>query len=69
MESEEKKRQRRALLKALTAIPAAALVPSSSAGGAEGKPVLAGTPASTPAQDSFLPARFWTSTSGRPSAF
>jgi hypothetical protein len=50
MESNEMKRQRRALLKALTAIPASALVPLSSAGGAEGKPVFDGTPAATPAQ-------------------
>ena len=51
MESEQMKRQRRALLKALTAIPAAALVPRSSAGGAEGKHLLADTPtaSSTPA--------------------
>jgi len=54
MEPEEMKRQRRALLKALTAIPAAALVPRSSAGGAEGKHLLADTPtaSSTPAQAS-----------------
>jgi len=55
MESEEKKRQRRALLKALTAIPASALVPLSSAGGVEGKHLIAGTPTavSTPAQAAF----------------
>ena len=50
MESNDMKRQRRALLKALSAIPASALVPLSSAGGAEGKPVFDGTPAATPAQ-------------------
>ena len=37
MESEEMKRQRRALLKALTAIPASALVPRSSACDEEGE--------------------------------
>ena len=43
MKSEGSRRRRRALLKALTAIPASAFVPRSSAGGAEGKPLLAGT--------------------------
>ncbi|MGD0129087.1 MAG: gluconate 2-dehydrogenase subunit 3 family protein [Terriglobia bacterium] len=45
MESDEKKRQRRALLKALTAIPASALVPVSSAGVAERKHWLSAAPA------------------------
>ncbi len=48
MESEEMNRQRRALLKALTAIPASALVPISSAGGAERKQSAPSTPGPTP---------------------
>jgi len=43
MDSEQKKRDRRALLKALTAIPASALVPISSAGGAERNHPVPGT--------------------------
>ncbi|MGA2074348.1 MAG: gluconate 2-dehydrogenase subunit 3 family protein [Terriglobia bacterium] len=45
MESDKMKRERRALLKALTAIPASALVPVSSAGGAERKLSVPGAPA------------------------
>jgi len=43
MKSEDRKRQRRAFLKALTVIPASALVPRSAAGGAERKHVAADT--------------------------
>ena len=52
MESEEKKRQRRAFLKALAAVPASALVPVSSVSGAERKLPLPGapTPSSSPTQ-------------------
>jgi len=55
MESDKMKRERRALLKALTAIPASALVPVSSTGGAERKLAIPGTPApaSPPTQASY----------------
>jgi gluconate 2-dehydrogenase gamma chain len=67
MESEEKKLQRRALLKALTAIPAAALVPVSSAGGAERKlsapsaPALSSPPAESAHKRKILDEREWKS--------
>ena len=48
MQPEDRKRQRRALLKALTAIPASALVPLSSAGGREGRHAPANTPTTSP---------------------
>jgi len=53
MDSEEMKRQRRALLKVLTAIPASALVPFSSAGGAERAPVAAPDSSQPPAETTY----------------
>jgi gluconate 2-dehydrogenase gamma chain len=49
MESEQMKRQRRDLLKALTVLPASALLPRSSAAGAEGKHLPADEPTASSA--------------------
>jgi len=53
MVSEEMKRQRRMLLKALTAIPATALVPLSSAGGTERAPSPAPDASPPPAETTY----------------
>ena len=57
MKSDEKRRQRRALLKVLTAIPASALVPVTHAAGAERKHSEGGAPAlsSPPAKAAYIP--------------
>jgi gluconate 2-dehydrogenase gamma chain len=60
MESEEKKLQRRALLKALTVIPASALVPISSTGGADRKLSAEGShPTQTAGKRKILDEREW----------